>query len=87
MSETSKESRTQGWLVAAVIAVLAPVLLYVGGYMLFPTEERAVGYDRRVYTRWLAGLYAPAARVESTIRGFPVNLRYKGEFDVVPNVQ
>jgi hypothetical protein len=81
MNETARETRTQSWLVAAVIAVLAPALLYVGGYLLFPTEERAVGYDRRVYSKWLAGLYAPAARVESTIRGFPVNLRYQGEFD------
>ena len=60
------------------------MLLYVAGYFCCPTEQRAIGYDRDVYSVWLARLYAPAARLESAIVGTHVNLRYHGEFNEAP---
>lgn len=74
-------NRPQGRLAAALVAAFIPLLLYVAGYLTCPAEDRAVGYDRIVHTRWRARLFAPAASVESAIVGTPVNLRYDGEFD------
>ena len=76
--------RTRG-IAATFVAAFLPLVLYVAGYLLCPTEERAIGYDRHVYVRWLAMLYAPAAKIESAIVGTHVNLRYRGEFGVPPS--
>jgi hypothetical protein len=78
-------TRPQGRLTAAIVAASIPLLLYVATYLFCPTEERAVGYDRIVYSEWLASLYAPAARLESAIVGNPVNLRYYGGVYEVPS--
>jgi hypothetical protein len=56
--------RTLGIAVTFVVAFFL-LVLYVAGYLLCPMEERAIGYDRYVYVRWLATLYAPAAKIEA----------------------
>lgn len=77
-------TQPQGRLAAAVIATLLCVSLYVGGYLFCPKAERAIGYDRIVYSVWLARLFAPLAHVESVIVGTNVNLHYQGGLYQVP---
>jgi hypothetical protein len=74
----------KGGLAATLVAVLFLLAIYLAGYLSCPAEERAIGYDRIVYSEWRANLYAPAARIESLIIGTPVNLRYHGGLYGVP---
>src|SRR5205085_11031810 len=71
-------------IAATFVAAFLLLVLYVAGYRLCPIEERAIGYDRHGYVRWLATLYAPAAEIESAIVRTHVNLRFRGEFGVPP---
>ena len=77
-------TQPQGRMAAAVVATLICLSLYVGGYLFCPIATRAIGYDRIVYSVWLARLFAPLAHAESAIVGTNVNLHYQGGLYKVP---
>lgn len=86
MDERSKKGGTSlATGLTVLLILLVAVGAYVGGYFALSTQERImaplqkIGEPRREYIRarvfthyWQARLFAPAARVESLIRGEPV---------------
>lgn len=77
---TSRAS-TAAPILAALAIVLVTLGAYVGGYFFAgqtvdwrdETGDPTLGIDR-VYPAWLAPIYQPAGKVESWVRGTPVDI-------------
>jgi len=70
---------------AVFALVVVPMTAYVAGYFWlgeytwFQSPGREVIVERHYRHRWLAILFAPAAKVEELLRGNPVLLEYEGD--------
>ncbi len=70
----------------ATTLLLAPLVLYVGGYFGLATTERGtwildnnVVVYRTYDVRWLALLFEPAGRLEERLMEYEVEIRSKGD--------
>jgi hypothetical protein len=67
--------------ILAVVAIVLPMALYVGGYYWLGEYDAGINdYDEAEYVsrdyqqQWVANLYKPVGKVESWLRGIPVQI-------------
>jgi hypothetical protein len=67
--------------ILAVLAVVLPFALYVGGYFWMGEYDATLDDDDRAYyvwrnyeQPWVANVYKPAGKLESWLRGIPVQI-------------